>query len=157
MNYIINPAVALMNRLPMVYKFSLISILFLGPIIVLSWLVISGLNQSVQTMTRGIEGLAELQKVERLLVAAMDYRDYQAPPGILKDEQPLLEKANEAASRMDALLADLAEPQRSFDTSGSWQEQILAVREEWETLKANDNYQATLTLSSSTTRSLCRR
>ena len=71
MNYIINPAVALMNRLPMVYKFSLISILFLGPIIVLSWLVISGLNQSVQTMTRGIEGLAELQKVERLLVASM--------------------------------------------------------------------------------------
>ena len=69
MNYIINPAVALMNRLPMVYKFSLISILFLGPIIVLSWLVISGLNQSVQTMTRGIEGLAELHKVERLLVA----------------------------------------------------------------------------------------
>ena len=143
MNYIINPAVALMNRLPMVYKFSLISILFLGPIIVLSWLVISGLNQSVQTMTRGIEGLAELQKVERLLVASMDYRDYQAP-GILKDEQPLLEKANEAASRMDALLADLAEPQRSFDTSGSWQEQILAVRKEWETLKANDNYQGNI-------------
>ena len=143
MNYIINPAVALMNRLPMVYKFSLISILFLGPIIVLSWLVISGLNQSVQTMTRGIEGLAELQKVERLLVAAMDYRDYQAP-GILKDEQPLLEKANEAASRLDALLADLAEPQRSFDTSGSWQEQIRVVREEWETLKANDNYQGNI-------------
>jgi len=141
--YLINPAISLMNRLPMVYKFSLISILFLGPIIVLSWLVISGLNQSVQTMTRGIEGLAELQKVERLLVAAMDYRDYQAP-GILKDEQPLLEKANEAASRLDALLADLAEPQRSFDTSGSWQEQILAVREEWETLKANDNYQGNI-------------
>ena len=29
MNYLIKPAVTLMNRLPLVYKFSLISILFL--------------------------------------------------------------------------------------------------------------------------------
>ncbi|MGC8121522.1 methyl-accepting chemotaxis protein [Marinobacter sp. VGCF2001] len=143
MNYIINPAVALMNRLPMIYKFSLISILFLGPIIVLSWLVISGLNQSVQTTTRGIDGLAELQKVERLLVAAMDYRDYKAP-GILKDEQALLEKADEAASRLDTLLADLSEPRRSFDSSGSWQSQVMAVRDDWESLNANGSYQGNI-------------
>lgn len=143
MNYLINPAVALMNRLPMVYKFSLISILFLAPIIVLSWLVISSLNQSVQTMTRGIEGLAELRKVERLLVAAMDYRDYQAP-GLLKDEQPLLHKSGDAANRVEVLLAGLAEPRRSFDSSGSWQEQVQQVWEDWKTMRANDTYQGNI-------------
>jgi len=142
-NYLINPAISLMNRLPMVYKFSLISILFLGPIIVLSWLVISSLNQSVQTMTRGIEGLAELQKVDQLLAASMDYRDYQAP-GILKDEQALLEKAQVAAGQIDSLMADLAGQDRSFDTSGSWNDQVQALQEEWEALKENDNYQGNI-------------
>ncbi|MET4027418.1 methyl-accepting chemotaxis protein [Marinobacter sp. MBR-99] len=143
MKYLINPAVSLMNRLPMVYKFSLISILFLGPIIVLSWLVISSLNQSVQTMTRGIEGLAELRKVDQLLSASMTYRDYQAP-GILKDEGELLGKAGAAAEQIDGLLSDLAGNNRSFDSSGSWRDQVLALQAEWEQLKQDDNYQGNM-------------
>ncbi|MFB2705610.1 methyl-accepting chemotaxis protein [Marinobacter shengliensis] len=143
MKYLINPAVSLMNRLPMVYKFSLISILFLGPIIVLSWLVISSLNQSVQTMTRGIEGLAELRKVDQLLSSSMAYRDYQAP-GVLKDEDELLGKAGEAAELIDGLLSDLAGNNRSFDTSGSWKDQVLALQAEWEQLKQDDNYQGNI-------------
>ncbi len=143
MNYLINPAISLMNRLPMVYKFSLISILFLGPIIVLSWLVISSLNQSVQSMTRGIEGLVELRKVDQLLAASMDYRDYQAP-GVLKDEQALLEKAQVAAGQIDSLMADLAGEDRSFDSSGSWNDQVQALQEEWAALKENDNYQGNI-------------
>jgi len=141
--YLINPAVALMNRLPMVYKFSLISILFLGPIFVLSWLVISGLNQSVQTMTRGVEGLEELQKVEQLFIASVNYRDYQAP-GLLKDEPALLEKAGQAQKQIEQLLANLAEPRRSFDTSGSWQEQVEALQQDWSSLARNDSYQGSI-------------
>ena len=143
MKYLINPAVSLMNRLPMVYKFSLISILFLGPIIVLSWLVISSLNQSVQTMTRGIEGLADLRKVDQLLSASMAYRDYQAP-GVLKDEDELLGKAGAAAEQIDGLFSDLAGDNRSFDSSGSWKDQVLALQAEWEQLKQDDNYQGNI-------------
>lgn len=143
MKYLINPAVALMNRLPMVYKFSLISILFLGPILVLSWLVISGLNQSVQTMTRGIEGLGELQKVEQLFIASVNYRDYQAP-GLLKDEPVLLDKAGKAREQIEQLLADLAQPRRSFDNSGSWQAQVEALRQDWNALVGDDNYQGSI-------------
>ena len=140
MKYLINPAVALMNRLPMIYKFSLISLLFLGPIFVLSWLVISGLNQSVQAMTRGIQGLEELQKVEQLFISAVNYRDYQAP-GLLKDEPALLEKAERAQSTIDGLLADLVEPRRSFDTTGAWQEQIQALQKDWSSVSGSGNYQ----------------
>lgn len=143
MKCIINPAVALMNRLPMVYKFSVISILFLGPILVLSWLVISGLNQSVATMTRGIEGLAELEKVERLLVASLNYRDYQAP-GVIKDDQALLAKASQFASDIDALLSDLLEHERSFDGSGSWRAQVDAVQSAWSALKSDQSYQGNI-------------
>ncbi|WP_323752772.1 methyl-accepting chemotaxis protein [Marinobacter sp.] len=143
MSYIINPAIALMNRLPMVYKFSLISILFLGPILVLSWLVISGLNQSVQTMNRSIDGLVELQTADQLLVAAMDFRDYKAP-AILKEDPALIEKADRAAKKVDELLTDLAEPRRSFDLSGSWQEQILALQQDWRALRKSNSYQGSM-------------
>ena len=90
MKQLIHPAIALMNRLPMLVKFGLISVLFLLPISGLSWLVISELNRSVAAMTRGVEGLDQLRQVERLVVAAMDYRDYRAP-GVVREQQALLE------------------------------------------------------------------
>ncbi|MEC7816260.1 MAG: methyl-accepting chemotaxis protein [Pseudomonadota bacterium] len=143
MKVLIQPAITLMNRLPMLYKFSLISVLFLLPIIALSWLVISGLNQSVQTMNRGVEGLQELQKVKQLFVAAVDYRDYQAP-AVLKEEPGLVEKANTAAEEVTRLLGELAEPQRSFDESGTWQQQVVALQTEWNALTGTDNYQGSI-------------
>ena len=140
MKQLINPAIALMNRLPMVYKFSLISILFLLPIGGLSWLAISELNRSVQTMTRGVEGLEQLQQVDRLVDAAMDYRDYRSP-AIIKDESAIKAVSEEAANEVDNTLAALVAEERSFDTSGSWAEQVATLRQEWEALRADDNYQ----------------
>ncbi len=140
MKQLIYPAIALMNRLPMVYKFSLISILFLLPIGGLSWLAISELNRSVQTMTRGVEGLDQLRQVDRLVDAAMDYRDYRSP-AIIKDESAIAAISEEAASRVDASLAALTLENRSFDTSGSWAEQVESLRADWEALRADDNYQ----------------
>ena len=139
MKQLINPAIALMNRLPMVYKFSLISILFLLPIGGLSWLAISELNRSVQTMTRGVEGLEQLQQVDRLVDAAMDYRDYRSP-AIIKDESAITAVSEEAATEIDSLLAALTAEERSFDTTGSWADQVEGLRQEWEALRADDNY-----------------
>jgi methyl-accepting chemotaxis protein len=136
---LINPAIALMNRLPMVYKFSLISILFLLPIGGLSWLVISELNRSVQTMTRGVEGLEQLQQVDRLVDAAMDYRDYRSP-AVIKDESGIKAMSEDAADSVDAALEALLAEKRSFDTSGSWAEQVKALGQEWEALRADENY-----------------
>jgi len=103
---LISPAIALMNRLPMVYKFSLISVLFLLPIGALSWLVISELNQSVQSMTRGVEGLRQLEQGEHLLSLSIEYRDYRAP-GILKNDSGLLGASEQVAKQIDQLLQDL--------------------------------------------------
>ncbi len=143
MKQLIYPAIALMNRLPMVYKFSLISILFLLPIGGLSWLVMSQLNQSVQTMTRGVEGLEQLRKVEELLAASMAYRDYRAP-GVLKNEDALLAASDDQAETIDATLESLLAEQHSFDTSGSWAQQVTAIQEDWQALRADDNYQGNI-------------
>lgn len=92
-----------MNRLPMFYKFSLISVLFLLPIVGLAWLVISELNHSVDTMTRGVEGLDQLEQVDTLLDAAFDYRDYRAP-GKTKDQNELLGRSDESAETISRIL-----------------------------------------------------
>ncbi len=143
MKHFITPAIALMNRLPMVFKFSLISILFLLPIGGLSWLVISELNQSVATMTRGVEGLQQLRKVERLVVESMAYRDYRAA-GVVKDDTDLLARSEESAQAIDALLEQLTATENSFDTTGTWGEQVRSVQEDWKRLKADDNYQGNI-------------
>lgn len=139
MKQLINPAIGLMNRLPMVYKFSLISILFLLPIGGLSWLVISELNRSVQTMTHGVEGLEQLQNVEQLLASSMEYRDYRTPLA-LKNDDGLRTASEKAADKIDGIFKILREEDRSFDASGSWAEQVSNLQQEWQKLRSNDSY-----------------
>ena len=142
-NHLIKPAVALMNRLPMFYKFSLISVLFLLPIVALSWLVISELNRSVDTMIRGVEGLEQLEKVDALLVASMEYRDFRAP-GKTKDDNVLLSRSNAAAETIDRTLEELVSAEARFDNSDNWSQQVAALQEEWQTLKSTDSYQGNI-------------
>ena len=132
-----------MNRLPMFYKFSLISVLFLLPIIALSWLVISELNRSVDTMTRGVEGLEQLEKVDTLLAESMAYRDFRAP-GKIKDDNELLSKSAESSETIDRLLEELVSAEARFDESGNWSQQVAMLVEEWQTLKSMDSYQGNI-------------
>lgn len=142
-NQLIKPAVALMNRLPMFYKFSLISVLFLLPIIALSWLVISELNRSVDTMTRGVEGLEQLEKVDTLLAESMAYRDFRAP-GKIKDDNELLSQSAESSETIDRILEELVNAEARFDESGNWSQQVAMLVEEWQTLKSTDSYQGNI-------------
>ncbi len=140
MKQLISPAVTLMNRLPMLYKFGLISILFLLPIGGLSWLVMTELNRSVNTMTRSVEGLEQLRLVDRLVDASMDYRDYRAP-AVAKDESALKALSDEAAGEIESTLDSLASERRSFDVSGAWADQVEALKADWQKLRGDDNYQ----------------
>ncbi|MDX1800351.1 MAG: methyl-accepting chemotaxis protein [Marinobacter sp.] len=143
MKTFIYPAVALMNRLPMFYKFSLISVLFLLPIVGLSSLVISELNHSVTTITRSVEGLERLRDVNRLLDSALQYRDYQAP-GKLKEEADVLARAANARDEIDRLLNALVGLDNSFDTNNNWRDLVKALQTDWEKLKSDDLYQQTM-------------
>lgn len=143
MKLLIYPAVALMNRLPMLVKFGLISVLFLLPISGLSWLVISELNHSVTVMTRGVEGLEQLRQAQQLVSAAMDYRDYRAP-GMVSNDTDMQARAQQRAKRVDALFAALLAAEQSFDVSGTWREQVRALHEEWNALQSGDSYQGNI-------------
>lgn len=140
MKQLINPAVALMNRLPMLYKFSLISVLFLLPIGGLSWFVMTELNRSVAVMTRGVEGLEQLRHIDRLVDASMDYRDYRAP-AVTKNEDAIKTLSDDAARKITSVLDNLTAQTRSFDVSGAWADQVEGLKSDWQDLRADDNYQ----------------
>ncbi|PCM46221.1 methyl-accepting chemotaxis protein [Marinobacter sp. ANT_B65] len=140
MNQFISPAVALMNRLPMLYKFSLISILFLLPIGGLSWLVMTELNRSVEAVTRGVSGLEQLRRIDHLVDVSMDYRDYRAP-AVTKNNEAIRARSDKAAEEITSVLERLILEARSFDASGAWAEQVEALQADWQTLRADDHYQ----------------
>ena len=54
MKKLLAPAILLMNRLKIVYKFSLISVLFLLPIVGLGYLLVSQLNASIDDLDRAM-------------------------------------------------------------------------------------------------------
>ncbi|TGN41932.1 methyl-accepting chemotaxis protein [Marinobacter confluentis] len=143
MKLLIKPAVSLMNRLPMFYKFSLISVLFLLPIVLLAWLVISELNRSVDTMTRGVEGLEQLQTVNDLLHESMAYRDLRAP-GKIKDDNTLLARSDESANRINALLKEIDSADVQFDTASNWAAQVDQLAADWQKLVSEDAYQSNI-------------
>ncbi|SDW53894.1 methyl-accepting chemotaxis protein [Marinobacter mobilis] len=139
MNSFIYPAVALMNRLPMFYKFSLISILFLLPIGGLSYLVVSALNQSVGTLTREIEGLEHVRQIDQLLDAAYTYRDYRAS-GKIKNEQDLIAESEQAAAAIDETFSTLLSASAEYDVDGNWRQQAENLQSEWARLRTEDTY-----------------
>jgi methyl-accepting chemotaxis protein len=136
------PAVALMNRLPMLYKFSLISILFLLPIIALSYLLVSQLNESIEAVAHEVEGVDELREVNELLAASFRYRDYRAP-GKITETSDMLDRSEDAAENIDDSLESLLAAEVSFD-EGGWKEQVEELSEDWETLKSEDILQSNL-------------
>jgi methyl-accepting chemotaxis protein len=132
---LIAPAIALMNRLPMIFKFSLISFLFLLPIAGLSWLVMTQLNHSVAITTNSQAGLKQLEHVDELLRSAMNYRDYQAVAAF-HDDKGLHTRTEQAAVAVDGALNRLDSVAPLFDRSGVWADQVGQLREAWNTLRS---------------------
>lgn len=135
MKKLIAPAIALMNRLPMIFKFSLISFLFLLPIAGLSWLVMTQLNHSVAITTNSKAGLTQLEHADELLRRAMDYRDYQAVAAF-RDDKELHARADQAAAAVDAAFSRLGSVAPEFDRGGVWAAQVGQLREAWNTLRS---------------------
>jgi methyl-accepting chemotaxis protein len=132
---LIAPAIALMNRLPMIFKFSLISFLFLLPIAGLSWLVITQLNHSLAITTNSKAGLTQLEQADEILRRAIDYRDYQSVAAF-SDDKELHARADQAAAAVDAAIARLNSAAPEFDRGGVWAAQANQLREAWNTLRS---------------------
>ncbi|MEZ5507571.1 MAG: hypothetical protein R3F38_17070 [Gammaproteobacteria bacterium] len=69
------PAMFVMNRLQYTYKFLLISVLFLCPIILLSYQLWDQLEQNIQTTSKEADGILVIQSLNEISKSASEYRD----------------------------------------------------------------------------------
>lgn len=69
------PAMFIMNRLQYTYKFLLISVLFVCPIVLLSYQLWDQLEQDIQITSNEAEGVRIIRGLSALAVAANQYRD----------------------------------------------------------------------------------
>jgi methyl-accepting chemotaxis protein len=90
-------------------------------------------------MTRGVEGLEQLEKVNLLLRESMAYRDLRAP-GKIKDDADLLAQSDENAQRIGVILEELSSADVQFDTSDSWSDQVSQLTADWKKLVSEDDY-----------------
>lgn len=144
MKRVLYPAIVLMNRLKMVYKFSLISVLFLLPIAGLSYLLVSQLNHSIALTQGEVDGLSVMRQVSELTRASIDYRDYRSVLKQRSEQADIAKRSSAASDKIDSVLKSLSQTQITFDEGGDWRKQLAQLKSAWTKLKQEDAYQSSL-------------
>ncbi len=143
MKQILWPAIRLMNQLKMVYKFALISVLFLLPILALGYSLVSQLYSDIRTVEHELEGVEVVGQATNLYRMALDYRDYRATAklrGIAQLEQASLD----LRIRVKNALAELETLPMGFDTNGDLRKQLAELQASWKTIVEEDVNQMSL-------------
>lgn len=133
------PAILLMNRLKYVYKFGLISILWLMPIGWLGQVLVSQLMTSINSIEAELDGLVVYQHASTMLTEVQKYRDYRAVSKV-QNAREVDEKSLAARKRITEIITKLKEQDYDFDHGGVVRAQLEEAASAWNTLLAEDAY-----------------
>lgn len=103
------PAMFIMNRLQYTYKFLLISVLFLCPIILLSYQLWDQLEQDIQTTSREAEGVNIINALSDIALVANEYRDIMMATNYDRSDdtmRKLSQKRAQVREKLEAFLTD---------------------------------------------------
>lgn len=134
------PAIVLMNRLKIVYKFSLISVLFLLPIAGLGYLLVSQLNASIEDLDRAISGTEAVTEANELVQQAQRYRDYHTVVRLKEMEGDFSEKSSRARQSVTETLKSLRAYAENLENGETLETQLDDISGAWNTLQEEDQY-----------------
>lgn len=140
MKSFLKPAMLLMNRLTYVYKFLLISFIWMIPIVGLTYMLVSQLNESISRISNEVDGLNAYELSYRLFNESMNYRDYKAVSKLRQVPQ-LGEMADKSRKEINRMLKELQESSFDFDSHGDLQNQIEKLAKDWTHLVTEDVFQ----------------
>ncbi|MDG9671734.1 methyl-accepting chemotaxis protein [Hahella sp. CR1] len=132
-----------MNQLKLVYKFLLISVLFLLPIIALGYSLVSQLYDDVRQIENEVEGMAVIEQSAELLKLAQQYRDYRSVAK-LRQAPELERRTMEIRSSIDSVLAKLDAAELNFDVNHDLRKQLEDLTASWRSLTQGDENQMSL-------------
>ena len=136
------PAISLMNRLTYNYKFTLISILWLVPIVGVTYLLVSQLNKSIDQIQNEVNGIEAYRNIYTLAVDAQKYRDFRSVskqrtmPELDRSSLSVREEVNAQIETLEGLIEADTLPGEVF------KDQAEALVSDWRALVANDNQEA---------------
>jgi len=133
------PAMALMNRLTYVYKFTLISILWLIPIGGLTYMLVSQLNASISQVANEVDGLEAYQSSYQIVQEAINYRDYRTVAKIRPIEGADLESMK-VRKNISRLLSELEDQEFDFDVNGDLENQVAGLIKAWKRIATEDSF-----------------
>ncbi|MBI3968623.1 MAG: PAS domain S-box protein, partial [Chloroflexi bacterium] len=128
------PAIALANRLRYPYKFALISVLFILPLALVMFLLVSEIDRTTYFSRKEYDGVAYLRPVRALYEQVLHHR-------ILIEDQlnqvgAPASAARDAESRIEAALVQVEQIDRQLGTDLQATEHLRAVKERWADVKA---------------------
>ena len=139
MKNLLLPAMALMNRLTYVYKFTLISVLWLIPIGGLTYMLVSQLNASISQVANEADGLKAYQSSYHIVQEAINYRDYRTVAKIRPIEGVDLESMK-VRKKISHLLSELEDQSFDFDVNGDLQNQVAGLIKSWKRMATEDSF-----------------
>jgi len=143
---LLQPGMALMNRLAYFSKFSLVAILFLLPLAVLSSIQIQQLWEDLRQLQRERVGLALQEQTLNLVAAAEDYRDLSALQETrdLPEAERLAEQARDTwRANFQKIAAISAEELQDRNLADN----LEAIEQQVESLFAHDDHIGALSLA----------
>ncbi len=136
------PAMALMNRLTYNYKFILISVLWLLPIVGLTSLLVTQLNSSIRQIEQEVEGLSLYKQMFSIAQLAQQYRDFRA----ISKQRTVPELGDRSArlrTALDRQLKIFSESvSRDEDAAQVLKNQTEKLMRFWKSMVANDNQES---------------
>jgi methyl-accepting chemotaxis protein len=131
------PAVRLMGRLRFVWKFGLISSLFLLPLLILGWGVVAEIDQQVEQAASERHGLVALEDIYATIRLAEQYRDLSTITRASQDEK-LLAQVQQQKIQVEEQLKHLQIVLGGLN-SDFLNKRFLEALELWETLHKNNS------------------
>jgi methyl-accepting chemotaxis protein len=112
---LMKPAMSLMSRLRFTWKFSLISSLFILPLLVLGIGLIAELKFQTDQISTEVQGLRSIKEIYSVMQTAERYRDiFQLDEN--SQNQALLEKGSALKQQLEIQIADLKAPLSGFNS-----------------------------------------
>lgn len=136
------PAITLMNRLSYNLKFTLISILWLIPILGVTYLLLSQFNESIGQTRQEVRGITFYEDVAKIETYAREYRDIRA---ISKQRSvPLLDSRSKRlqstiSEALESLVSGLEQSELSYPLVN---EQAQMTYSAWKAMRSTDNQEA---------------
>lgn len=136
-----SPAILLMNRLSYNQKFTLISVLWLLPIIGLSYLLATQFNRSIDQIESEVKGIDSYSKVLQLQEQAQEYRDLRAIAkhrSVPEMEKQTLELQRSLTKALESFVLEARDDSAVSEVVASQAESVL---NEWKQMSAKDAQQ----------------